>query len=324
MISQNELDARALGGTELMGLGLEKRLDAKFPGWSEKFQIIRSRVRELEPNKKHILWLHDLALDPEATRLRNPEFRKQFDALVFVSQWQQDQYHGFLGVPYAEGSIIRNAIDPITEPRVDANGQVRIIYHSTPHRGLQILIPVFEELYKEYKDRIHLEIFSSFKLYGWEERDLPYRELFERAGKHPGMTYRGTQPNSEVRQALLRSDIFAYPSIWQETSCICAIESMAAGCEIICPTFGALTETIGGHGIQYDFHEDMNVHAKRFYDTLRAEIEWQLHASPELIKERAWAARHHALVHYDWNVVFNKWVALLVSLDPSLLSLNAN
>ena len=41
------------------------------------------------------------------------------------------------------------------------------------------------------------------------------------------MTYHGFKPNDVVRKALSEAHIFAYPSIWVETSCISAIEAMS-------------------------------------------------------------------------------------------------
>jgi hypothetical protein len=58
---QNEVDENAMGGTELMKYGLFDRLD---PELLKQFQIIPSRVRGLDPDKKKILWLHDLPGDP--------------------------------------------------------------------------------------------------------------------------------------------------------------------------------------------------------------------------------------------------------------------
>ena len=72
------------------------------------------------------------------------------------------------GVPYSESIILRNAIDPI-EVGEKPKDTIRLIYHSTPHRGLELLVPVFEKLCETHDD-IELDVYSSFKIYGWEER----------------------------------------------------------------------------------------------------------------------------------------------------------
>jgi hypothetical protein len=65
MVEVNELNKNARGGTELMQERLHKSIPEQL---LNKFQIIPSRVRELDPDKKKILWLHDLPHDPESER----------------------------------------------------------------------------------------------------------------------------------------------------------------------------------------------------------------------------------------------------------------
>lgn len=104
------------------------------------------------------------------------------------------------------------------------------------------------------------------------QRDEPYLDLFQRIKDHPNMTYHGFQPNHVVREALQQAHIFAYPSIWQETSCIAMIEAMSAGCEIVCPNYGALPETAGNFATMYSYNEDANHHANIFAQILNQSI----------------------------------------------------
>jgi hypothetical protein len=95
-----------------------------------------------------VLWLHDLPWDLESEHLRSPELRTRFDKLVFVSNWQMQMYNSVLGVPYSESAIVRNAIHPIPVDMINKpTDKVKLIYHPTPHRGLEILVPVFEQLH---------------------------------------------------------------------------------------------------------------------------------------------------------------------------------
>lgn len=316
MTAQNELDKNAKGGTELLGAALEARLSDDL---KSQFQIIRSRVRQLEGNKKHVLWLHDLAQDPEAAHLRDPLSRVRFRKLVFVSHWQQQQYHDMLGVPFHEGVVIPNAIEPIRflKPWQDhascrVGGPIRLIYHSTPHRGLELLLPVFDALCEDHPD-IHLDVFSSFKLYGWEQRDQPYEHLFEFCRQHPKITYHGTQPNEVIREALKKAHIFAYPCIWLETSCLCAIEAMSAGTIMVAPGYGALPETMGGLTETYAWSEDKQEHVNRFYRKLN-EVITNLKANNRHYLKRLEAAQQRVELVNSWDVVVPQWTQLLRSL----------
>jgi len=302
-IEQNEVDKNSMGGTELMKYGLHERLDAET---LEPFQIICSRYRGTKKGKKPIYWLHDLPGDPESEHLRNEGWEK-FEKLVFVSNWQLQQYHNYYGVPYRNSVVMQNAIDPIEEHEKPDDGTIRLIYHSTPHRGLQILVPVFEKL-SEMFDNIELDVYSSFKLYGWEERDEPYRELFKACEEHPKIHYHGSVSNDEIREALKRADIFAYPSMWQETSCICLLEAMSAGLMCVHSNLAALPETAANWTYMYQYSEEINEHANRFAQHLAEAI--QLVQQPAM-KQRLKMQKTYTDSFYNWNVRAQQWKLLL-------------
>lgn len=310
MVEVNELNKNARGGTELMQERLHRSIPAEL---LNKFQIIPSRVRELDPDKKKILWLHDLPHDPESEHLKDPELRKRFSKIVAVSDWQMQMYNIISGVPYAESFVIKNAIDPIPVEKKEYNGTVNLIYHTTPHRGLEILIPVFEELSRIH-DNIHLDVYSSFSIYGWEERDRQYQQLFDRCRAHPKITYHGAVPNEEIRTALVKSHIFAYPSIWPETSCLAAIEAMSAMNLVVCPNFAALSETCSNFAMMYQFNENKNLHAVQFAHTLDIAIK-------TVIQNRGTTypyldfQKQYFDYFYSWEKRKGEWLALLNSLD---------
>jgi predicted O-linked N-acetylglucosamine transferase (SPINDLY family) len=309
----------AMGGTEIMHDGLLSRLPQIY---RDNFSFSASRVRELGSNKKNILWLHDLPGDPEA--IAAIAARDQFAAIVFVSEWQKKIYEEKFNINFGQQAVVLpNAIVPFDHDVImnkssnKDNGPIRLIYHTTPHRGLQILLPVFVELYNnKYGNKIHLDVYSSFEVYGWKHKDEPYQPLFDVCRNHPGCTYHGYKPNGEVREALKRSHIFAYPSIWPETSCIAAIEAMSAGVTVVTSQSGALPETIGSNDFIYPLNQDMKKHSDMFTQALTFTIEnyWR----PESIKKR----RQMALMaanRYDWGFPgwaegrIEQWISMLTT-----------
>jgi glycosyltransferase involved in cell wall biosynthesis len=291
------------GGTELMA----DRINSLPPELLSKFQIIHSRVRELDPSKKKIYVLHDLAGDPEVAHLGNGGW-KRFDKLVFVSHWQQQMYNVYLGVPFSAGVVIQNAINPI-EVHEKPDDKIRLMYFSTPHRGLELLYPAFDHLYKKWGDKIELNVFSSFGLYGWEERDKPYEELFDALKDHKGINYSKAVSNEKIREELKRSHILAYPSIWQETSCLVLIEAMCAGLTCVHSSLAALPETALGSTYMYDYTENDQQHLNRFVDVLDEAVEKV---------EAGWATSDERLEFinefYSWDYRRNQWEYLLTSL----------
>ena len=62
--------------------------------------------------------------------------------------------------------------------------------------------------------------------------------------------------------------IFSHPSIWPETSCISAIEAMAAGCEVVTTNLGALYETCSPFGTFVNFDKNFSNLEKKYEEIL--------------------------------------------------------
>jgi glycosyltransferase involved in cell wall biosynthesis len=307
-VTTDEQSINANGGTEMMKKGLYKRLPDDL---KDKFQIICSRVRDVSQTKPSILWLHDRWNDPENNHLADPELRKRFEILVFVSYYQQQAYQLAYGIKNDECIVLKNAIVPLPRKDKPEDGITRLIYHTTPHRGLELLVPVFEYLAETDKNLV-LDVYSSFEAYGWKERDKPYEELFERCRQHPQINYHGYQPNDVVREALQKADIFAYPNIWEETSCIAAIEAMSARCSIVCPAYGALPETTGMMATIYRYHDDRQKHAQQFLTSLKWTIDQTRKGENKPLLDMA---KIYADGLYSWDSRIEEWVSLLRQIE---------
>jgi len=295
----------AKGGTEMMRDGLFERLD---PSMLENFNIICSRVREVDPDKKNVLWLHDTWDDPESQHLREKESRDRFAKLVFVSHYQFQTYHMAHGISYDESIVLRNAIEPIEPHDKTKDDKINFIYHTTPHRGLELLYPCFDALWKQYGDKIHLDVYSSFNIYGWPQRDEPYQELFELCRNHPAITYHGSVSNEEIREALKKAHIFAYPNIWPETSCIALMEAMSAGCAIVTNNHAALPETAAGFANLYEMNSDPQTHAQKFVDMVDAVLNnfWDERHAAKLQIQKIYADNF-----YSWDSRIPEWQGML-------------
>lgn len=310
-IELNELNKNSNGGTELVTRGLFDRLDESD---LDGVQIITSRVRELDPDRIRILHLHDLPEDPECNHLADGGWRK-FHGIVFCSYWQRDAFMHRYRIPFIpRHTVILNGVQPFEVPleknieEVYGGGQIRLIYTPTPHRGLDVLYSAYNRVYEMWGDRIHLDVYSSFGLYGWPERDKQYEPLFNALREHPGITYHGWVPNDQLREALVRSNVFVYPSTWKETSCLCLIEAMSSMNLSVHSSLAALPETASGATIMYDYLEDKAQHVMSFSDALNNTLMRLCSSDPRDTYAFLQHGKSVADIKHSWDVsVLYKW-----------------
>jgi glycosyltransferase involved in cell wall biosynthesis len=104
--------------------------------------------------------------------------------------------------------------------------------------------------------------------------------------------------------------IFSFPSIWPETSCISAIESMAAGCQVVSTNLGALYETCSPFGTLVSFDKNLENLEKKYKKTLIESIEnyWS-----EENQKKLKLQRETFNLTYSWNVRSKEWINFLKS-----------
>lgn len=307
-IEENEISKNSNGGTELT-----KRLigDVIPEDLAQHFQIVPSRIRDLKEDKIRIYWAHDLAEDPECAKFADQSFRDKFHKMVFVSNYQMMGFVKRFNIPMDDKlRVIENPIVPF-EPVEKSKDKIKLIYFSTPQRGLQLLVPVFETLCQKHKD-IHLDVFSSFKIYGWEEADKQFEPLYDEIRNHPNMTYHGYADQDTLRKHIQQANILAYPCVWEETSCRVLIESMSAGVFCVHPNLGALPETSGGLTMMYQYDQDVKEHANMFYRYLDNAIE--SYKNDPQVDSYLKFVKAYADMRFNLPNISNQWKTLLENL----------
>lgn len=300
-----------MGGTELIYNRVMARLDDDV---KDEFVIIPQRVRmdHLNDDRQKILWLHDLPEDPESAHLKDEIKRNAFSKFVFPSNWALWDFHQKLGVPYEDSVVIPNCIEPIPIHEKPKGQKKKIIYFSTPHRGLNLLESAIR-IMEDSRNDFELDVYSSFKLYGRDQQDqMPeFQELYGRLDELNSVNYHGTVSNDEIRKALTETHILAYPSTYLETSCLVAIEAMAAGCMAVVPNWGALPETCKDFATMYPWSSSDQQHAATHYHYLCAALNnfWTDNVQSLLSMQVAYYN-----YYYSMDMCAAKWNSMLRSL----------
>jgi glycosyltransferase involved in cell wall biosynthesis len=300
-----------LGGTELQMNELVKRLPKHY--W-DKVQITTS-VPEKEPlakDKVNILWQKNSYDQGNlAPWFKNKDNHKKYDWYVFNSHWNYEKFRIYFDIPTDRSVVIKNAIPTTKWVKRDPykkGDPIKLIHVSTPWRGLNVLLGAMQLVKNPL---ITLDLYSSTQVYGtsfMEQNDDRYKPLYEQAKSLKNVNYIGYKPNHEVIDAMQYTHIFAYPSVWEETFCISAIESMAAGNMAVVTNFGALYETCAefAHYVNYD--KDFKSLARKFAVALDF-IADNLHE--DKMQERLQMQMKFYREYYNWDLRAGEWVSLL-------------
>ena len=102
-----------------------------------------------------------------------------------------------------------------------------------------------------------------------KDNDHNYQELYDQARELPNVNYIGYRPNDFILSKLPNYHLYVYPSIWEETSCISLLESMAAGLYCVVTNYGAIYETGSEFPIYINYETNFNNLAFQFAEAIK-------------------------------------------------------
>jgi len=261
----------------------------------------------LEKDKINILWMQHFVNQKEAQNLGSKDYINKIDYIVFNSNWNFEKFVYQFKVPEDKSFVIKNAVEKINFEEKPKD-KINLIYHTTPWRGLVQLVKIFKDL--DLKN-VELNVCSSTKIYGKKFDDVlgkEYQKIFDECKNTKNINYLGFVENKKIIEILKKTHIYSFPSIWPETSCISAIEAMAAGCEIVTTNLGALYETCAPFGTFVGFDRNLDNLEKKFKKTLLNSIKnyWSEENQKKL------RLQHESInTTYTWDIRKYEWKKFL-------------
>jgi len=297
------------GGTELQFSYLEKYVDKKI---LDQVQITTSVPEKipLHATKLNILWQKNSYDQPNlAPWFKDKSNHHKYDWYVFNSHWNFEKFRMAFNLPLEKCVVIKNGIDDIQKAEPYQVGQpIKIIHQNTPWRGLSVLLGAMQLVKNPL---ISLDVYSSTEVYGknfYEQNDHDYRKLYEQADSLSNVNYIGYKPNEYIKENIHKYNMYVYPSIFEETSCISLLECMAGGLYCITTNYGALFETGAEFPLYIPYDNNYRKLAEKFAASIDAAAN-TLHSTQ--VHNHLDSQSFYVNIFYNWNKIGSGWTSFL-------------
>jgi glycosyltransferase involved in cell wall biosynthesis len=243
-----------------------------FPKYSEKFEydhFIASRYLDCFnysfKSKQNIAMIHDVFLIMNGRDKKDVHLDK-IDKYFCLSNRHAQFVSEYHGIPKDKIVVTSNGLDfsRFENKNIERN-PYKLIYSSSPDRGLERLLDLFPRL----NEKAELHIYYGFENF----RDQEY--VKKMMGKIDNLNanktrifYHGRVGQDQLAEEFISSSIWAYPTWFEETHCITALEAMAGGCVVLSSDYWGLSDTVKDGGILLPMNDDRNtVFSKVYEDT---------------------------------------------------------
>lgn len=212
---------------------------------------------DMNPKAKFtMLWMHDVPSNPDFTEERLSKVDKiavlsEYHKTLFRVHKSDDTYEK---IPDEKFFLTANGIPDIKVNKKLKRNNHRVIYSSSPDRGLPYLLKMWPEIIKEVPDA-ELHVYYGFEIFDKIFSDNPGRMRWKQQVmdlmRQPGVTYHGRIGHQQLAEEMYQSGIWAYPTDFTEISCITAMKAQTLGAIPVVTNFAALQETVR-NGLKVD------------------------------------------------------------------------
>lgn len=199
--------------------------------------------------RTRILWAHDTDFSDRLT----PERAEQIDHVLSLSRWHRRNLATLY--PFLNGKhvTVRNGIVPAFFAGEPPERERRVLYTSSPDRGLDVLLELWPQIVERVPDAELLHCYASVydRVASQNPTIAAFRDRIRKLSEQPGVRAIGSQPQQRLAELMRTTLVWVHPSYstpsggkFYETSCIGAMEAQAAGCRVVAGGWGALAETV--------------------------------------------------------------------------------
>jgi glycosyltransferase involved in cell wall biosynthesis len=297
------------GGTEIQLEYLHKYVSKEL---LDKVNITTS-IPEKTPlliDKTNILWVHNSYDQPNLYPwFKNKLNHRKYDWYVFNSHWTYEKYRMIFDIPTDISLVIKNGFDDdlIVKSEFKPKEKLKLVYTSTPWRGLDVLLSAMEQI---KTDKVELDIYSSTQIYGDHFKqisDNQFTALYDKAKTIKNVNYKGYLNHKELMKILHTYDCYIHPSTFEETFCLAAMESLAAGLVTVTTDLGALYETCAEFPIYVPYLKDKEALSKQFAGAIDILPDFVNSINADAMKFQMQYYRQF----YHWNVIKTYWKRFL-------------
>jgi glycosyltransferase involved in cell wall biosynthesis len=265
-----------------------------------------------------VLWNQHSYDQPAVQPLLRGQEREAWDAIVFVSEWQRGHFERLFAVTRERSTVLRNAVAPPFVANKAPTAWYRsekppvFFYSSTPFRGLDLLLEAFRVVHAAVP-AARLRVFSSMSVYQVAGHEDPFTGLYELCRTTPGVEYVGSLGQARLAVEIAGAAALTYPSTFEETSCIAALEAMAIGATVLSTDIGALPETTAGFARTCSLQASKEQLVQSYAELVIGWLE-AVQQDPSAQDQRRAEQMQFVRDHYTWPKRAPEWAQFLHSL----------